>query len=62
MPEKDNQDDADSGDKSLDEKKAEALNLWEKEEKKGDGNEGSGEGGSGRVGAKTEEKRRKDIF
>lgn len=34
MPDKDKQDDADSGDKSLDEKKAEALNLWEKEEKK----------------------------
>lgn len=34
MPEKDKQDDADSGDKSLDEKKAEALNLWEKEEKR----------------------------
>ena len=34
MPENDNQDNADSGNKSLDEKKAEALNLWEKEEKK----------------------------
>ena len=42
MPEKDNQDDADSGDKSLDEKKAEALNLWEKEEKKSE-RKGKGE-------------------
>jgi translation initiation factor IF-2 len=42
MPEKDNQDDADSGDKSLDEKKAEALNLWEKEEKKGERKEKGG--------------------
>ena len=36
MPENDNQDNADSGNKSLDERKAEALNLWEKEEKKGE--------------------------
>jgi len=36
MLENENQDKVDSGNKSLDEKKAEALNLWEKEEKKGE--------------------------
>ena len=34
MPANDNQDNADSGNKSLDERKAEALDLWEDEEKK----------------------------
>lgn len=36
MPANDNQDNADSGSKSLDERKAEALDLWEEEEKKGE--------------------------
>ena len=36
MPANDNQDNADSGNKSLDERKAEALDLWEDEEKKGE--------------------------
>ena len=36
MPANDNQDNADSGNKSLDERKAEALDLWEEEEKKGE--------------------------
>lgn len=36
MPTNDNQDNADSGNKSLDERKAEALDLWEEEEKKGE--------------------------
>ena len=36
MPANDNQDNTDSGNKSLDERKAEALDLWEEEEKKGE--------------------------